>query len=167
MKRSSNYVASAGVLLLWMIWTTSSMLSQAMMSPSKMWARSWAFQVILCTTDSNIVTVLNKYLTHSFRASKRGRPLTKNNAVHWERTLTELSSWTVCSEWHWHWHLFYIDDDTHSLTAWFIIRIGNTLKFALFNQIGNIFNELSLVYSIGNFGDNNLIMTLITLDLAL
>ena len=69
--------ASDGVLLLRMICTTSSMLSQAMMSPSRMWARSCAF------FKSNLVRRMvtswrcsTKYFTHSLSVSKRGRPFT-------------------------------------------------------------------------------------------
>ena len=70
--------ASVGVLLARIMCTTSSMLSQAMIRPSKMWARSCAFFksyfVRRMVTSCRCST---KYFTQSFRLNSRGRPFTK------------------------------------------------------------------------------------------
>ena len=69
--------ASAGVLLARMIRTTSSILSHAMINPSRMCARSCAF--FNSYFVRRIVTswrCSTKYFTHSFNERIRGRPFT-------------------------------------------------------------------------------------------
>ena len=61
----------------------------------------------------------------------------------------------------------HIDDDAHALTAGLIVDVGNALQLTFLHEVGNVFNELLLVDTIRNLGDDNLVVCVVAFNLSL
>ena len=124
-------------------------------------------QVELCTTDSDIVTMFNKVLNTLTKAQQTWTTRYQCDTVYRERTLQcchleELIQNDVCIG-----ITLHINNDTHTLTARFVINVRDTLQLSFLHEVSNIFNKLLLINSVRNLCHNNLIVVLIALNLSL
>ena len=123
-------------------------------------------KVKLSTTDSDIVTMFNKVLNTLTKAQQTWTTRYQCDTVYRERTLQcchleKLIQNDVCIG-----ITLHINNDTHTLTACFIIDIRDTLNLTFLYEVSDIFDKLLLINSVRNFCHNNLIMALIALNLS-
>ena len=124
-------------------------------------------QVELCTADSDIVTMFNKVLNTLTKAQQAWTTRYQCDTVYRERTLQcchleKLIQNDVCIG-----ITLHINNDTHTLTARFVINVRDTLQLSFLHEVSNIFNKLLLINSVRNLCHNNLIVVLIALNLSL
>ena len=124
-------------------------------------------KVKLSTTDGYIMTMLNEVLNALTEAQQTWTTSNQRDAVYRERTLQschfeELIQNNVCIR-----ITLHVNNDTHTLTARFVIYVRDTFKLTFLHEVSNIFNKLLLINSVRNLCHNNLIVALIALNLSL
>ena len=124
-------------------------------------------QVILGTTDSYVMTMLYEILNTFLQAQCTWTTFHQGDIVHGERTLKgghlkQLIQDNIGIR-----IALYVNYDTHTLTASFVVGIGNTVNLTFLHEFGNILNELLLIYAVRNFGNDDSISMFITFYLCL
>ena len=123
-------------------------------------------KVKLSTTDSYIMTMLYEVLNALTKAQQTWTTRYQCDTVYRERTLQcchleKLIQNDVCIR-----ITLHINNDTHTLTACFVIDVRDTLNLTFFYEVSDIFDKLLLINSVRNLCHNNLIMALIALNLS-
>ena len=124
-------------------------------------------QVVLGTTDGHVMTVLHEVLHAFLQGKQTGTSLYQSNAVHGEGALQGRHLEQLVQNHVGVGILLHVDDDTHTLTTRLVVGVRDTLELTFLHQVGDILNELCFVHAIRNLSDDNLVMSLMTLDFGL
>ena len=124
-------------------------------------------QVELGAANGNVVTMLYKVFHTFFKREQAWTPLHQRNVVHRERAL-QLRHLKQFVQHHVGIGVaFHVYHDTHTLSSRLVVGVRDALQAAFFHQVGNVFDELRLVYAVRYFANHNLIVTFIALNLGL
>ena len=123
-------------------------------------------QVKLCTTDGNIMTMLHEVLHALLQGEQARTTIHQGDAVDRERTLQCSHLEELVQE-----HIgigitLHIHYDTHTLATRLIVHIGNAIYLAFLGEVGDSHDELLLVDTVRNLSDDNLVVSIPTLDLG-
>ena len=124
-------------------------------------------QVELGAANGNVVTMFHKVFHALFEREQAWTTLYQCNIVHRERAL-QLRHLKQFVQHHVGVGVaFHVYHDTHSLSSRLVVGVGDTLQAAFFHQVGNVLDELCLVYAVWYFANHNLIVTFVALYLGL
>ena len=123
--------------------------------------------IILSTTDHHLMTMLYKISNTITQRKQTRTPLDQSNSIH-AKTRLQLSHLEQLIQDHTRISVtLHIDYDTHTLTVRLIISVAHPIKFALLDQISDTLDKLRLVHAIRNLRNDNLIMSITSLDISL
>ena len=124
-------------------------------------------QVELGAANGNVVAMLHKVFHALFEREQAWTTLHQRDVVHRERAL-QLRHLKQFVQHHVGVGIaFHVYHDAHTLPSRLVVGVGDTLQAAFFHQVGNVFDELRLVYAVRYFANHNLIVTFIALNLGL
>ena len=124
-------------------------------------------QVVLGTTDSHVVTMLNEVLDTLLEVQQTGTTLDQCDIVDRERALQGSHLEQLVEQ-----HIsigiaLAVNDDTHTLTTRLIVHVGHALNLVFVGEVSDIFHEVGLVDTIRNLRNYNLVVGLGRLNLGL
>ena len=131
-------------------------------------------QIELSTADGHLMTVLHKIADALFQREQLRAKLQmvvlarhQRDAVHSKRALQRRHLKEFVEDDLGVGVFLHVDDDAHTLTAGLVVDIGDTLQLAFLDEVGDILDELLLVDTIRNLGDDDAVVAVIALDLGL
>ena len=60
----------------------------------------------------------------------------------------------------------YVDDDAHAFAVGLVVGVGYAFNLLFIGQVGNVFDEFGLIDSVGNFGDDNFVVSSSAFDFS-
>ena len=124
-------------------------------------------QFILCTADNHLMTVIHEVADAVLQCQQTGASLYQSDCVHAETGLQgchleQLVQHHTCIG-----IALHVNYNAHTLTVALVVGIAYALQLAFLHEFGNVFDELSLVHTVGNLCDHNLVVLVACLDIRL
>ena len=97
-------------------------------------------QIILCTADNYVVTMLYEILDEVFQVQQARTSVYQCYVVYAERSLQQCHFVELVQHYTGVGIAFYVDDDAHTFAVRLVVGIGNALYLLFVGQIGDGFD---------------------------
>ena len=124
-------------------------------------------QVELRAADNDVVTMLYEVFDELFQVQQARTSVYQCHVVHAKRRLEHSHLVELVQHYAGVGIALHVDDDAHTFAVGFVVGVCDAFDFLLVGQVGDTLDELSLVYAIRYFGNDNLVMRLPSFNLGL